>query len=208
MRAALFACLVSANLLAAPASFAQAQQRQELRPPSAFATTTDAAARSRALFTEAAKVITHPRCMNCHPAGDRPLQGNDQHLHQPLAVRGEGGHGVAGNQCSACHTEKNFEHRAGPGISFQSIPGHPRWELAPIEMAWEGKSIADICRQLIDRDRNGGRDLALLHEHMAKDDLVAWGWNPGAGRDPAPGTQERLGELIKAWIDTGAQCPQ
>ena len=208
MRAALFVCLVSADLLAAPASFAQPPERQELRPPSAFAGTTDAAARSRALFTEAAKVITHPRCMNCHPAGDRPLQGNDQRLHQPLAVRGEGGHGVAGNQCSACHTEKNFEHRAGLGISFQSIPGHPRWELAPIEMAWEGKSIGDICRQLIDRDRNGGRDLALLHEHMAKDDLVAWGWNPGAGREPAPGTQERLGELIKAWIDTGAQCPQ
>jgi hypothetical protein len=207
MRAVLFVCLVSAGLLATAASSAQAQERQELQPPSAFAGTTDVAARSRALFTEAAKVITHPRCMNCHPAGDRPLQGNDRHLHQPLVVRGEGGHGVAGNQCSACHTDNNFEHRAGAGISFQSIPGHPRWELAPIEMAWEGKSIGDICRQLIDRNRNGGRDLALLHEHMAKDDLVAWGWNPGAGRDPAPGTQERLGELIKAWIDTGAQCP-
>jgi hypothetical protein len=208
MRATLFTCLISANLLAALTASSPAQERQELRPASAFGSIADAAARSRALFTEAAKVITHPRCMNCHPAGDRPLQGNDHHLHQPPAARGDGGHGVAGNQCSACHTDKNFEHRAGPGISFQSIPGHPRWELAPIEMAWEGKSIGDICHQLIDRDRNGGRDLALLHEHMAKDDLVAWGWNPGAGRDAAPGTQERLGELIKAWIDTGAQCPQ
>jgi hypothetical protein len=199
-------CFAAAILFAlAPAA---AQQAQDLRPPSAFSSIPDAAARSRALFAEAAKVITHPRCMNCHPAGDRPLQGNDSHLHQPLVVRGDGGHGVPGNQCSACHSEKNFDHRAGPGISFQSIPGHPRWELAPIEMAWEGLSIGDICRQLIDPTRNGGRDLTLLHEHMAKDDLVAWGWNPGTGRDPAPGTQERLGELIKAWIDTGAQCPQ
>jgi hypothetical protein len=79
--------------------------------------------------------------------------------------------------------------------------------LAPIEMAWEGKSVGDICQQVKDRDRNGGRDLALLQAHVAKDDLIAWGWNPGAGRDPAPGTQDLAGQLIQAWIDTGAQCP-
>jgi hypothetical protein len=79
--------------------------------------------------------------------------------------------------------------------------------MAPIEMAWQGKSIGDICRQIKDPTRNGGRDLALLHDHLAKDDLVAWGWQPGVGREPAPGNQELLGELIQAWIDTGAQCP-
>jgi hypothetical protein len=46
-----------------------------------------------------------------------------------------------------------------------------------------------------------------LHEHLAHDDLVAWGWQPGEGRDPAPGSQALLGELIQAWIDTGAYCP-
>ena len=200
--------IVSCALLLAGPETGGAQQPNALQSPSAFGAIQDEAARSRALFTEAAKVITHPRCMNCHPAGDRPLQGNAMRPHEPMAVRGEGGHGVAGNQCSACHTEKNFDHRAGYRISFQSIPGHPRWELAPIEMAWEGKSIGDICRQLVDPKRNGGRDLALLHEHMAKDDLVAWGWNPGTGRDPAPGTQALFGELVKAWIDSGAHCPQ
>jgi hypothetical protein len=74
-------------------------------------------------------------------------------------------------------------------------------------MAWEGKSIGEICQQIKDPNRNGGRDLALVHEHMAKDDLVAWGWEPGTGRDPAPGTQAMLGELIQAGIDTGARCP-
>jgi hypothetical protein len=49
--------------------------------------------------------------------------------------------------------------------------------------------------------------LALLHEHFAKDDLIAWAWNPGLGRAPVPGTQALLGDLIQAWIDTGAQCP-
>jgi hypothetical protein len=33
--------------------------------------------------------------------------------------------------------------------------------------------------------------------------LVAWGWQPGAGRDPAPGSLALLGELVQAWIDTG-----
>jgi hypothetical protein len=182
-----------------------AQRTSELRPPSDFASVTDTAARSRALFNESAKVITHPRCMNCHPAGNHPLQGDDQRLHQPPVPRGDDGHGVAGNTCSACHTERNFT--LAERASYQSIPGHARWGLAPIEMAWEGKSVGEICMQLKDRARNGGRDLALLHEHFAKDDLVAWGWEPGQGRTPAPGTQARLGELIQAWIDTGAHCP-
>jgi hypothetical protein len=46
-----------------------------------------------------------------------------------------------------------------------------------------------------------------LHEHLAHDDLVAWGWQPGKRRDPAPGSQEALGKLIQAWIDTGAMFP-
>jgi hypothetical protein len=181
------------------------QDRTTLRDPSAFASIPDPAERSRALFAEAAKVITHPRCMNCHPAGDRPLQSNDQHPHMPPVWRGEGGMGIAGNNCSTCHTERNVDLRER--ASYRSIPGHPRWQLAPIEMAWEGKSLGDICRQLKDKDRNGGRDLAALHEHVAHDDLVAWGWEPGTGRDPAPGTQELTGRLVQAWIDTGAQCP-
>jgi len=71
----------------------------------------------------------------------------------------------------------------------------------------EGRSLGDICRRLKDPARNGGRTLALLHEHMAHDDLVARGWNPGPGHRPAAGTQPQFGELIKAWIDTGAECP-
>jgi hypothetical protein len=74
-------------------------------------------------------------------------------------------------------------------------------------MAWEGKALSQICEQLKDSERNGGRNLELLHEHLVHDDLVAWAWHPGEGRNPAPGTQEQLGELVRAWIDTGATCP-
>ena len=165
-----------------------------LQPPSAFSSIGDPAERSKALFTEAAKVLTHPRCLNCHPMSDRSTQANDLHPHVPLTRRDL--------PCVTCHTDRNFTLHEG--ASYQSIPGHPRWMMAPIEMAWQGESI---CRQLKDLDRNGGRDLALLHDHLAKDDLVVWGWQPGVGREPAPGSQALLGQLIQAWIDTGAQCP-
>jgi hypothetical protein len=74
-------------------------------------------------------------------------------------------------------------------------------------MAWQGKSLGDICRQIKDPARNHGKTLAEIHTHMAEDTLVGWGWAPGEGRAPVPGTQARFGELIKAWIDTGAVCP-
>ena len=149
----------------------------------------------------------NPRCMNCHPASDRPTQGNDMHPHSPPVTRGADGGGVPGNTCGACHMDRNVPIFAGQQTTFQSMPGHSRWGLAPIEMAWEGKSMGEICRQIKDPQRNGGRNLALLHEHLAHDDLVGWAWKPGPGRDPAPGTQERLGELVQAWIDSGAACP-
>jgi hypothetical protein len=177
--------LISFLLCAAPvllgAGATPAQNQTELRAPSAFTGMADVQARSRALFTEAAKVIMNPRCVNCHPAGDRPTQGNDMHPHSPPVTRGADGGGVPGNACGGCHLDRNVDILAGQEVSFQSIPGHARWGLAPIEMAWEGKSVSEVCRQIKDPRRNGGRTLELLHEHLAKDDLIAWGWNPGQG---------------------------
>ena len=42
--------------------------------------------------------------------------------------------------------------------------------------------MGEICAQLKDPGRNGGRDLRLLHEHLVKDDLVADGGNIAAWR--------------------------
>jgi hypothetical protein len=176
---------------------------QTLKSPSEFASIENRTERSRAIFREIGKLVTHPRCMNCHPAGDHPLQGDDQHEHMPPVWRGETGH-LATN-CAGCHTDQNVTlHEAA---SYKSIPGNPRWAVAPLSMAWQNKSLGEICRQLKDVNLNGGRDLALLQEHIAKDDLVAHGWDPGEGRDPAPGSQETAGKLVQAWIDSGAECP-
>jgi len=197
--------ILGMSLMSLTPAFGQISTNDGVKAPADFTAISDTASRSRALFLEAAKVIMGPRCMNCHPNSDTPTQGNDMHPHVPQVTRGAAGVGVPGNTCSACHTDRNFtlaEH-----ASYRSIPGHPRWGMAPIEMAWQGKSVGEICRQLKDSNRNGGRTLASLQAHVAEDDLVAWGWQTGEGRDPAPGTQKLLGALIQAWIDTGAECP-
>ena len=181
-------------------------QEAELRPASEFESIADAGARSVALFEEAGKVIQHPRCVNCHPAGDRPLQGMAMRPHEPPVFRGEADFGFVGMTCYTCHGSENVS-LADQADDIKSIPGNPNWHLAPIEMAWEGKSLGEICAQIKDPARNGGKTIEQIVEHMAADDLVGWGWNPGAGREPAPGTQEVFGELIRYWAETGAACP-
>jgi hypothetical protein len=170
-----------------------------LASPESFATITDTDARSAAIFTELGKVLTNPRCVNCHPAGDRPRQGDERRLHQPPVERGVDGHGTGTMRCSICHQNANFD----PG----RVPGHPEWHLAPREMAWEGKTVAEICEQIKDPARNGGRKLEDLIEHIGSDTLVGWAWHPGFGRSPAPGTQKEAGALVEAWVKTGAACP-
>ena len=72
--------------------------------------------RSAAMFTELGKVLTHPRCVNCHPAGDRPRQGDEGRLHQPPVARGADGHGLRAMRCSICHQQRQLRSRphAGP----------------------------------------------------------------------------------------------
>lgn len=171
----------------------------ELRSVDEFETIEDEVERSKALFIEAGRVIQHPRCLNCHPTDPHPRQGARLAMHEPPVVAGDDNHGVPAMQCQTCHQEGN--------IDFASLPGNPVWHLAPRAMGWIGLSLGEICEQLKDPARNGGRDLAAIHEHMADDLLVGWAWNPGPGRDPAPGTQSSFGRLLEAWIDTGAHCP-
>src|SRR5437764_15361324 len=54
-------------------------------------------------FMDVYKVLMSPRCMNCHPAGDIPLQGEDNHLHTMYPRRGKDGHGIYAMKCSNCH---------------------------------------------------------------------------------------------------------
>jgi hypothetical protein len=73
-------------------------------------------------------------------------------------------------RCSSCHQNANFDPAR--------VPGHPEWHLAPREMAWEGKSAAEICAQIKDPAQNGGRKLEDLIHHIGADTLVGWAWAP------------------------------
>ncbi len=208
MRGTLLATLGAAALIAAGAALLPAiGQTTEppraaagtLKAPTDFTGIADPRARSVALFEEAGKVLQHPRCVNCHPAGDRPLQTDRGRLHQPLVVRGPDGHGTPGMACATCHGPANFDPAR--------VPGHPKWHLAPLAMAWQGKTLGEICIQIKDRARNGGMDMEALLHHMEADSLVGWGWAPGADRTPAPGTQKEFGLLMRAWAEAGAHCP-
>jgi hypothetical protein len=170
-----------------------------LASPDSFSGISNPRERSAAYFTELGKVLTSPRCLNCHPAGDRPRQGDTSRPHQPPVFRGKDGFGLAAMRCPICHQNANFD----PG----RVPGHAGWHLAPLEMAWAGKTISQICAQIKDPARNGNRSLDDLVEHIGTDPLVGWAWAPGFGRTPAPGTQKEAGALAKAWVESGAACP-
>ncbi|NVB36356.1 Isoquinoline 1-oxidoreductase subunit [Pseudenhygromyxa sp. WMMC2535] len=194
----LFAGCRDSGELESPAEEAVLPADSGLRSVADFTEISDERERSLALFAELGQVISHPRCVNCHPAGERPLQGEAGFLHQPLVVRGEDGHGAAAMQCATCHGEANY----------LNVPGNPKWHLAPAEMAWEGKSLPEICAQIKDPARNGDMSLDQLAEHMAYDELVGYGWKPPAQLEPAPGNQALFGQLVRAWIASGAHCPE
>ena len=153
-------------------------------------------------FGEVYKVLMSPRCMNCHPAGDVPLQGDDSHLHQMLPKRGKDGKGVYAMKCSNCHQPTNLEGLNKP-------PGHPDWHLPPsnMKMIFEGRTANQLAKQLINPKTNGNKNLQQLIEH-ADDSLVKAGWNPGEGRTLPPLSHEAFKKVWITWIKTGAYAPR
>ena len=145
------------------------------------------------------RALESPRCMNCHPKGDAPLQFDDHRPHAMNITRRSEKNGLP---CATCHRDKNGTRPGQP-------PGAPNWKLPPPQtpMVFEGKSPAELCAQLKDPKQAGGRDLAALIEHVDKDPLVAWGWAPGPGRSPVPVPHDELVAAMRAWVAAGAPCP-
>jgi mono/diheme cytochrome c family protein len=170
--------------------------------PAAARLQNDQAADSRAAFLDVYKVLMHPRCMNCHPAGDVPLQGDDSHLHLQNIQRGPDGKGLYALKCANCHQETNLRGENMP-------PGNPNWHLPPADapMVFQGKSPAELARQLKDPKQNGGKALEQLLHH-ADDQLVLWGWDPGDGRTKPPLSHSEFAAKWREWIDKGAAIPE
>src|SRR5262249_55094047 len=147
--------------------------------------------------------LKHPRCLNCHAAGDYPRQGDDNHIHAQNVKRGPDGRGVYGQKCVACHQTSNV-----PGANMP--PGAPNWRLPPADtpMIWKGKTAAQICRQIKDPKQNGGRTIAQIIEHVTFDKLVLWGWDPGEGRTVPPMAHDEFALRMADWARHGAACPE
>ncbi|MGB0717034.1 MAG: hypothetical protein ACPGXK_14225 [Phycisphaerae bacterium] len=156
--------------------------------------------RSRDAFSEVARVLRHPRCLNCHPSGDRPHVGDERRVHGMNVQRGADNHGMAGLRCHACHQDENQD--------LAGVPGAPHWHLAPLSMGWEGLDDHDLASRLIDRSQNGDRSFEQLLEHMSHDPLVGWAWEPGVGRAAPPLSRDEFIQALKTWFDTGAVLPR
>jgi len=165
----------------------------------------EAKAKALEAFATVEKVMQHPRCANCHIAGDAPLQYDSQTPHTMNVVRGPDGHGAKTLECSTCHGEANLPDSYGP----HAPPGAPHWSLPPPEhkMAWMGVPPGQLCAIIKDQNSNGGRDFAALIEHVDHDKLVLWGWNPGGDRAPVSVPHDQFVVAFKTWADAGGPCP-
>jgi hypothetical protein len=153
-------------------------------------------------FMDVYKVLMSPRCMNCHPAGDVHLQGDDSHLHTMLPRRGKEGKGLYAMKCMNCHQPTNT-------AGLNTPPGNPEWHLPPadMKMVFQGKTAHELAKQIVDPKLNGHKNLNQLIEH-ASDTLVLWGWNPGEGRTKPPLTYDEFKKAWITWIETGAYAPK
>ncbi len=150
-------------------------------------------------------VLQDPRCQNCHPPGETPIQGDEGRPHDQNVVRGPAGDGPPGEACSTCHGLSNPPASYGSNIP----PGAPGWRMPgpEMKMVFVGMSSGPLCQQLKDSKRNGGKDFTALLHHVSQDPLVLWGWSPGRGRRPVGVPHADFVAAFSAWVAAGAPCP-
>lgn len=158
-----------------------------------------------AAFETIRAVLQHPRCQNCHPSGDEPLQGEDGHVHAQNVKRGPTGRGMVGEECATCHGPANPPSNYGAHVPPGVVEG---WHMPPPEMklVFVGVSPRALCEQIKDPSRNGGKDMAALRAHLDTP-LVVWGWSPGFGRAPVSTPRAEFIAAWERWASAGAPCP-
>jgi hypothetical protein len=76
-----------------------------------------------------------------------------------------------------------------------------------MKMVFQGRTAAQLAKQLLDPKQNGNKDFKKLIEH-ADDGLVLAGWNPGEGRKLPPLTHAEFKKEWITWLTTGAYAPK
>ena len=199
-RTALGASLALAALALAPV--ATAESNVVIAPPTSV--TRDAGLAAWARIFE---VASHPRCANCHvgpsntPMWSGPSYGRTR-VHGMNINAGESRIGAEFVPCATCHAYRdgaNDTPHAAPQVAMD-------WQLAPVEAEWFGKTSAEICNQLRDPDRNGGRDFLQIAGHLDHDLILHWAWSPGGGREAAPYSLQEHVDDVLAWGVAGYPC--
>ncbi|MGV6801800.1 MAG: hypothetical protein ACWA5L_07755 [bacterium] len=158
------------------------------------------------------EVVSHPRCANCHTGEENIPMWSGPSYGQPrrhgMNINADPSRaGIEYIPCSTCHITSSTENNIAHAAPHTGLP----WMLAPVEFEWFGKDSASICQQIRNPDRNGGRDGAGLVDHILHDaelsGFISWGFTPGEGRQPAPGSmQSHLDDMV-LWTAAGMPCP-
>ena len=202
----LLATALALAALGTPA-FAEEGEHVTIEPPAEGSVTEAEGLEAWARIYE---VASHPRCANCHvdegglPMWSGPSYGRTR-VHGMNIQGGESRIGAEFVPCSTCHALNEQGGNDGPHMAPQVAMN---WQLAPVEAEWFGKSTVEICEQLRDPERNGGRDYLAIASHLDHDLILHWAWNPGGGREPAPySLQEHVNDIL-AWGVAGYPCPE
>lgn len=166
-------------------------------PPKNDPPVTRSEAEGLAAWADIYSVVTHPRCMNCHPDGDAPKQGDDSHLHRFKITRFSPLEGV---HCTSCHAPSGVYDGQVP-----FPPADPVWSMPPRAMAFENRTSGALCKQLQDPAVNGGRGLSDTLHHIESDHLLITSWH--SGREAPPITHAELVQRVKVWGEAGGPCP-
>ena len=155
------------------------------------------------------EVTSHPRCANCHVGeSDRPMwSGPTYGRARPHGMNIRAGESRIGAETVPCRTCHVTSDGAGSRTPHMAPKVSEAWRLAPVEADWFGRSSDEICVQLRDPDRNGGRSIVEIAEHLDHDVILHWAWSPGGGREPAPySLQEHVNDVL-IWGAAGQPCP-
>ncbi|MEX0273475.1 MAG: hypothetical protein AB3N16_03765 [Flavobacteriaceae bacterium] len=174
------------------------------RPSETMHTPSENTSFSNGNFDKMMDVLTHKRCVNCHPNDHIPKQGEDSHPHYFGMARGEGNMGYEATSCNTCHHSENNP--------YSGVPGAPEWSLAPHSMRWEGLTRNQIAESMLDPNSNGGRTHEEVMHHLTEHALVLWAWTPGVDsegnpRELPPVPKEEYITAVKEWFANGARIP-
>lgn len=201
--------LIKASALAVvfAASSAQAESVVEINPPADGSVTVEQGLEA---WDRIYAVASHPRCSNCHVGPSNvPMWSGTSYRNgpKPHGMNINGGESRIGAEtvlCSTCHAYR--EVAVGDRIPHTAPQVAADWQLAPVEAEWFGKSSDEVCNQLRDPEQNGDRTFLDIASHLDHDVILHWAWNPGAGREPAPGTlQDHVNDIL-AWGVAGMPC--